>query len=197
MEDLYLYKYPAPPAYLADASARTTLDLGLNIMKIRKESPSDAGAIEVVTVAAFQSVAHSSHTEQLIVRALRDSGQLAVSLVADEDGTVIGHVAVSPVAISGGAEGWYGLGPISVAPKRQGHSVGSQLMGQALTELRRMGAAGCVVLGDPNYYSRFGFKAEQTLVLPDVPAEYFQAVTFNGSVPSGIVSYHESFSATV
>lgn len=129
-------------------------------MKIRKESPSDAGAIEVVTVAAFQSVAHSSHTEQLIVRALRDSGQLAVSLVADEDGTVIGHVAVSPVAISGGAEGWYGL-------------------------------------GDPSYYSRFGFKAEQTLVLPDVPAEYFQAVAFNGSVPSGIVSYHESFSATV
>ena len=166
-------------------------------MKIRKESPSDAGAIEVVTVAAFQNAAHTSHTEQFIVRALRDSGQLAVSLVADDDGSVIGHVAVSPVAISGGAEGWYGLGPVSVAPERQGHGVGSELIWLALTELRRLGAAGCVVLGEPSYYSRFGFKAEPLLVLPDVPAGYFQAIAFNGSVPSGTVSYHESFAAKV
>ncbi|CAA9892850.1 Predicted acetyltransferase (fragment) [Candidatus Methylobacter favarea] len=128
-------------------------------MKIRKESPSDVAAIEAVTIAAFQNAAHSSHTEQFIVRALRNAGQLAVSLVADDDGSVIGHVAVSPIAISGGAEGWYGLGPISVAPKRQRHGVGSELMGHALTELRRLGAAGCVVLGEPSYYSRFGFRA--------------------------------------
>lgn len=167
------------------------------MMRIRQEGPSDAAAIEVVTVAAFQNAAHTSHTEQFIVRALRDSGQLAVSLVADDEGSVIGHVAVSPVSISGDAEGWYGLGPISVAPERQGRGVGSELMGHALTELRRRGAAGCVVLGEPSYYSRFGFKAEPSLVLADVPAEYFQAIAFHGSVPSGTVSYHESFAAKV
>ena len=166
-------------------------------MRIRKESPSDAAAIEAVTVAAFQSAAHTSHTEQLIVRALRGSGQLTVSLVAEDNGAVIGHVAVSPVTISSGAAEWYGLGPISVAPERQGHGIGAQLMEHALTELRTLGAAGCVVLGEPSYYSRFGFNAEPSLALPDAPAEYFQAISFNGSVPSGTVSYHDSFTAKV
>ena len=63
----------------------------------------------------------------------------------------------------------------------------------ALEEMRALGAAGCVVLGDPSYYSRFGFKLEPSLVLPGVPSEYFQAIAFDGSLPSGIVSYHESF----
>lgn len=58
-----------------------------------------------------------------------------------------------------------------------------------------MGASGCVVLGEPGYYFRFGFKAESSLVLPEVPPEYFQAVLFSGSLPSGVVSYHESFTA--
>lgn len=166
-------------------------------MRIRKESPSDAAAIEAVTIAAFQGAAHTSHTEQFIVRALRDSGQLTVSVVAEDNGAIIGHVAVSPVAISCGTTGWYGLGPISVAPERQGHGIGAQLMEHALTELRTLGAAGCVVLGEPNYYSRFGFNAEPSLTLPDVPTEYFQAISLNGSVPSGTVSYHDSFAAKV
>lgn len=162
---------------------------------IRKESPTDVAAIEAVTVAAFLSATHASHTEQFIINALRQSGQLSISLVADESGAVIGHVAVSPVAVSDGAAGWYGLGPVSVAPERQGQGVGGQLVEQALGELRRLGAAGCVVLGDPNYYSRFGFTAEPSLVLPGVPPEYFQAIAFAGSLPAGEVSYHESFAA--
>lgn len=166
----------------------------MNIL-IRKESPSDVTAIEAVTVAAFLNATHTSHTEQFILNALRQSGQLSVSLVADEDDAVIGHIAVSPVAVSDGAAGWYGLGPVSVAPERQGQGVGGQLMEQALSELRRLGAAGCVVLGDPNYYSRFGFNAELSLTLPGVPPEYFQAIAFTGSLPAGEVSYHESFSA--
>ena len=164
-------------------------------MRIRKEEPSDRAAVEAATIAAFQNAAHTSHTEQFIVRALRDSGQLAVSLVAEDDDSIIGHVAVSPVAISSGAEGWYGLGPISVTPEHQGRRVGSQLMEHALAELRTLGAAGCVVLGEPGYYSRFGFNAEPSLVLPGVPAEYFQAISFNGSLPLGTVSYHDSFAA--
>ena len=164
-------------------------------MRIRQEGASDPTAIEAVTIAAFQSADHASHTEQFIVRALRDSGQLAISLVADDNGSVIGHVAVSPVTVSDGAVGWFGLGPVSVAPECQGQGVGSRLIGHALAELRSSGAAGCVVLGEPGYYSRFGFETEPSLVLPDVPAEYFQALSFDGLVPSGLVSYHDSFEA--
>lgn len=127
--------------------------------------------------------------------ALRKAGQLAVSLVAEDAGAIVGHVAVSPVTISSGAAGWYGLGPISVAPAQQGRGIGTQLMQQALAALRERGAAGCVVLGDPGYYARFGFRAESSLVLPGVPAEYFQALLLDGVLPAGIVSYHEAFSA--
>lgn len=166
------------------------------MMRVRKETSWDAAAIEAVTVAAFSSAAHASHTEQFIVRAPRDSGQLSVSLVAEDAGSIIGHVVVSPVAIADGASGWYGLGPISVVPERQGQGIGSILMENALTELRALGAAGCVVLGDANYYSRFGFNVESALTLPRVPSEYFQAISLSGSWPSGEVTYHDSFQAT-
>ena len=162
---------------------------------IRKELPTDVAAIEAVTVAAFLNAKHTSHTEQFILNALRQAGQLSISLVADENSTVVGHVAVSPVAISDGTVGWYCLGPVSVVPERQGQSIGGQLVAHALTVLRRLGAAGCVVLGDPAYYSRFGFNAEPSLVLPDVPPEYFQAIAFTDLVPAGTVAYHESFAA--
>lgn len=164
-------------------------------IRIRKEEPHDVGAIEAVTVAAFRDEIHSDHTEQFIVRALRESGQLSVSLVADDDGRIIGHVAVSPVTISSGVTDWYGLGPISVAPEFQGRGIGAQLMHQALTELRNLRAAGCVVLGSPHYYARFGFQALPSLVLPGVPPEYFQALSLGDQFPSGSVSYHESFAS--
>ncbi len=164
-------------------------------MRIRKETPSDTAAIKAVTVAALNNIAHTEHTEQFIIQELRQSSVLSVSLVAEDNGAVIGHVAVSPVTISNGATEWYGLGPISVAPEHQGLGVGAQLMEHALTELRSLGAAGCVVLGEPSYYSRFSFTAQPSLVLPGVPEEYFQSISFNGSLPSGEVSYHAAFAA--
>src|SRR5690606_24677108 len=131
-----------------------------------------------VTVAAFVNAAHTSHTEQFIVDALRNAGQLAVSLVAEDNGEIIGHVGISPVTMSGGEDRWYGLGPLSVIPVRQGQGVGSLLVERGLAELRGLGAAGCVVLGDPTYYCRFGFKAEPSLLLPGAPPEHFQAISF-------------------
>lgn len=166
------------------------------MMKIRHELPSDAEAIDAITVAAFKNAAHTDYTEQFIVRELRNSGALSVSFVAEEDGAVIGHVAVSPVTISSGAARWYGIGPISVDPERQGGGIGTRLMRAALDELRASGASGCVVLGEPGYYSRFGFVAVPGLVLPGVPAEYFQAISFKGSLPVGAVSYHDAFATT-
>ncbi|WP_394559048.1 GNAT family N-acetyltransferase [Aquipseudomonas alcaligenes] len=164
-------------------------------LTIRPEQPDDATAIEALTIAAFREAPHSSHTEQFIVRELRAAGALSLSLVAEDNGAILGHIALSPVVISSGATGWFGLGPISVAPSHQGQGIGAQLMHAALDALRKQGAAGCVLLGDPAYYARFGFKAETSLVLPEVPAEYFQALSFDQPLPQGIVTYHPAFAA--
>jgi putative acetyltransferase len=164
-------------------------------VEIRNETAADLPAIEAVTISAFLNAPHTSHTEQFIVSALRNAGFLTISLVADAEGTVIGHVAVSPVSISDGVSGWFGLGPISVVPRHQRRGVGSRLMHEALRILRERGAAGCVLLGEPDYYGRFGFQADPNLILPDVPPEYFQAISLDSSRPHGTVSYHEAFKA--
>ena len=162
---------------------------------VREEASGDVAAISAVTVAAFRNAAHSDHAEHLIVEALREAGALVVSLVAEEAGVVVGHVAVSPVSISDGSAGWYGLGPISVLPGLHRRGVGSLLMRGALRRLRERDAGGCVVLGDPAYYSRFGFAPEARLVLPGVPAQYFQVLALGESAPSGVVTYHAAFRA--
>lgn len=164
-------------------------------MTIRNEQPQDIEAINRLTEAAFRNEEYSSHTEHFIVNALRRTGQLSISLVAAEHDEILGHVAISPVSISSGVTGWYGLGPISVRPDRQGKGIGSALMRAALQQLRQQGAAGCVVLGDPAYYGRFGFKAHPGLELPDVPPEYFQALSFTGELPVGVVKYAAAFDA--
>ena len=164
-------------------------------MTISKERPQDIEAISRLTEAAFRNEEYSSHTEHFIVNALRRTGQLSISLVAAEHDEILGHVAISPVSISSGVTGWYGLGPISVRPDRQGKGIGSALMRAALQQLRQQGAAGCVVLGDPAYYGRFGFKAHPGLELPDVPPEYFQALSFTGELPVGVVKYAAAFEA--
>ncbi|MCX2802494.1 N-acetyltransferase [Microbulbifer thermotolerans] len=164
-------------------------------INIRREQPKDTQSIHEVTVAAFLEAPHTDHTEQFIVKALRESGALSISLVAEYEGNVVGHVALSPVTISDGTDSWYGLGPISVIPNKQGKGIGAKLMSAAIQELKNIKAKGCVLLGDPNYYHRFGFKPREGLVLPGVPPEYFQALLFQGYLPQGIVTYHESFSA--
>jgi putative acetyltransferase len=164
-------------------------------VRIRGETSTDLPQIEAVTVSAFLKAPHTSHTEQHIVNALRMAGKLAISLVAEANSSVIGHVAISPVSISDGTTDWFGLGPISVLPQHQRRGVGSQLMHEALRALRERGASGCVVLGEPEYYGRFGFHADPNLVLPGVPPEYFQAISFDASRPRGTVSYHEAFNS--
>jgi len=162
---------------------------------VRPESPPDAPAIHDLTVEAFKHAPHTDHTEQIIVGELRNADAMSVSLVAELEGSIVGHVVVSPVSISDGSAGWHGLGPISVLPAFQGQGIGGQLMREALRQLREQGAAGCVLLGDPAYYVRFGFKPEPALVLPGVPPEYFQALAFGSGVPRGTVTYHPAFDA--
>lgn len=162
---------------------------------IRKETAADIEAIDQLTRDAFLHAAHTDHTEQFIVKGLRDAGALSVSLVAELDGELIGHAAASPVTIGDGTPRWFGLGPVSVAPSHQQQGVGSELIKRLLDDLRQRGAAGCVVLGEPAYYGRFGFQADGALVLPGVPAGYFQALAFDSALPSGNVAYHRAFDA--
>jgi len=165
-------------------------------IEITNETAADVAAIRAVTISAFLHAPHTSHTEQFIVDALRGAGQLTLSLVAKVDGTVVGHIAISPVSVSDGATGLYGLGPLSVAPEYQRRGIGSRLVGEALGLLRERGAAGCVLLGEPRYYNRFGFRIDPNLKLPGVPSEYFQAISFEDLRPRGVVSYHAAFLVT-
>ncbi|KAB8227289.1 GNAT family N-acetyltransferase [Aspergillus alliaceus] len=160
---------------------------------VRPETQEDTTAIERVTIAAFLNTKHSSATEQYIVRDLRESKQLSISLVAEMNDNVVGHVAISPVHISDASTDWYGVGPVSILPEYQRQGIGSLLMKRALHDLQTRNAAGCVVLGDPAYYTRFGFRVEPSLQFPDVPAEYFMALTFRGLVPNGTVTYSKAF----
>jgi len=162
---------------------------------IRSESPSDVDAIDAVTRDAFAGRSYSSQTEHIIVRGLRDAGVLTVSLVAVANGVVVGHVALSPVQVSGAASGWFGLGPVSVTPALQRQGIGQALVRAALAALRTAGAAGCVVLGSPAYYQRFGFAHRPELSLPGVPPAHFMGQAWVLPVPVGDVAFHAAFDA--
>lgn len=164
-------------------------------MIIRSETISDIGAISKVTIAAFKTLAISNHTEQFIINALRDANALTISLVAEIDGEVAGHIAFSPVSISDGSPNWYGLGPISVLPKYQKQGIGKSLVLKGLSLLKDMGGQGCALVGDPGYYERFGFKNIPDLIYENIPQEVFLVLPFNKNIPQGTVVFHKGFSA--
>ena len=163
-------------------------------MKIRLETPQDGNAIEQITIAAFAGKSYSDQTEHLIVDRLRKAGAMFVSLVADIDGKIVGHVAFSVVTINGEDKGWYGLGPVSVLPELQKQGIGSKLIREGLSLIREQGAQGCVLEGSPVYYQRFGFKPYRGLIYEGSPApEYFMALPFFEDVPEGKVEFHSAF----
>lgn len=145
---------------------------------IRCETDTDIDAIRDVTVAAFKTLEISSHTEQFIIAALRAAKSLALSLVAEVNGRVVGHIAFSPVAISDGSRNWYGLGPLSVLPEFQRQGIGKALIEEALSRLKRQDAQGVCLVGHPDYYRKFGFKNAPGLVLAGVPQEFFFALSY-------------------
>jgi len=165
-------------------------------MIIRKETTSDIEAITQVTIAAFKTLQISNQTEQFIIKALRNANALTLSLVAEVDGRVVGHIAFSPVTISDGSPNWYGLGPVSVLPEYQKQGIGESLVNEGLSLLKAMGAKGCALVGDPAYYQRFGFRNIPNLIHDDIPQEVFLALPFYNDIPQGTVVFHEGFLAT-
>jgi putative acetyltransferase len=166
----------------------------MNIV-IRSEIESDVQAISDITRAAFENHPYSNNTEEFIIKALRDANALTISLVAVSGNRLVGHIAFSPVTISDGSPGWYGLGPISVLPEFQRQGIGKSLMLEGLSSLKSLGARGCVLVGDPGYYERFGFRSLPDLAIDGVPQENVLTLPFEGSKTSGTVVFHEGFTA--
>ena len=162
---------------------------------IREENNTDYNAISEVTIAAFEKMEISNHTEQFIIEALRSAKALSVSLVAEVDGRVVGHIAFCPVTMSDGTKDWYGLGPVSVHPDFQRKGIGKALIREGLLRLKDLRAKGCCLVGHPQYYRQLGFENMEGLIHEGVPPEVFFVLSFDGNIPRGHVMFHEGFEA--
>ncbi len=160
---------------------------------IRNETMGDIEFIREIHRAAFASHPHSLNSEQDIVDGLRAADALSVSLVAIDNEVVVGHIACSPIMIDVASSNWYGLGPVAVHPDLQGKGIGGALVRASIDQLRTSGASGVVLLGEPDYYRRFGFTARSELKLPGAPASHFLCLPLSAHIPSGIVNYRAAF----
>ena len=159
---------------------------------VRPERPGDEPAVRAILNASFPTGA-----EAKLVDLLREAGRLAVSLVAEADGEVVGHVAFTPVTTERGETG-AGLAPLAVAPAHRERGVGAMLVAAGLSACREAGFGWCVVLGDPHYYARFGFRPAQVVGLHDEydGGPHFQVVELaHDALPvgAGLVRYAPEF----
>lgn len=162
-------------------------------MHIREETPADYDAIRGILIAAFADHPYSRQTEHRIVEGLREDGAVFLALVAEIQDEVVGHIAFSAAAIDGRYCGWMLLGPLAVLPSRQRQGIGKALVLIGLEFIKNLGARGCVLVGDPAYYRRFGFENVPGLQMEGVPPEVILAMSFEGDAPCGRVTYHPAF----
>jgi putative acetyltransferase len=162
-------------------------------MVIRNESQGDAEAIHGLTERAFAPMRFSEGTEAGIIGRLRQAGDLILSLVAEENGRIFGHVAFSPVTINGRQCGWFGLGPISVEPKRQRQGIGKALIAEGLARLQQEGATGCALIGNPDVYRSSGFTGDGQLTYGDLDSRYVLRLVFSGEPPKGRLEFSPAF----
>ena len=160
-------------------------------MIIRPETAADHQAIHELTQDAFAPMSFSDGSEPGIIDQMRKDGDLVLSLVAEEDG-IIGHVAFSPARISKAQGDWYGLGPISVRADRQKQGIGTKLAHTGLDMLRKMGAAGCVLTGNPDVYTPMGFTNDHALTYSGLNPKYILYMTFDGTAPKGEINFAEA-----
>jgi putative acetyltransferase len=185
-------RYDAPVrARSVPADAGTTVPFVL----IRDEAETDRRAIHALNRAAFGGAAEAD-----LVDALREQVDPLISLVAEEGGTIVGHIMFSPVDLPGHpAVRIMGLAPMAVSPACQGPGIGSALVRAGLERCRELGAGAVVVLGHPDYYPRFGFSRASTFGIGcpyDAPEEALmvielQAGQLEGAL--GTVHFHGAF----
>lgn len=172
---------------------RAVLGHGMNAVRIREEQPTDHVLIRRLTGLAFKSMPFSDGAEPDIIDRLRAAEDLTISLVAEKASAVVGHVAFSPVAIGHLTAGWYGLGPVSVHPDEQRKGIGSSLIEEGLRRLRQRHAHGCALVGDPDYYSRFGFVSDGNVQYKALPAKFVQWISFGKLHPIGELVFRPAF----
>ena len=166
-------------------------------MLIRTEKEKDRSAVHAVNAAAFATAAEAG-----LVDALREKARPVVSLVAEDDKEVVGHIMFSPVTLAGCPEvKIMGLAPMAVLPGFQRRGVGSALVRAGLEQCKELGYGAVVVLGRPEYYPRFGFLPSSRFGIGceyEAPEEVFMALELQpdyfGDL-SGVVQYHSAFSS--
>lgn len=164
---------------------------------IRPEQVADTARISEVTQLAFRGAAHTCGREHWLIEALRTDGALTCSLVAVAGSEIVGHVAASPVTVSQSTGDWHGIGPVSVLPQWQRQGIGSRLMKAALARLRATGARGCVLVGDPKFYARFGFQSDGLLLVPEAPPAVTLSLRFQPCDDRGTATFHPAFKAAL
>lgn len=163
-------------------------------LSIRAETEDDHDGVRRVHLAAF-----GREAEGEIVDRVRASAGALLSLVALLDARVVGHVLFSPVTLDP-ARPIVGLGPLAVHPEHQGLGIGSALVREGLSRLRSLGYPAVVVLGDPSFYRRFGFRPASVFGVRwerPAPDEVFQALELRAGALAGggIARYHAAFAA--
>lgn len=166
-------------------------------VEIRPERPGDIDAIGELIDSAFFGKPYAAGDEADLVQELRAQDALSVSLVAELEGAIVGQVVLSPARAPGGVAGWYALGPVAVVPARQRSGIGSMLVRAGIEAISELGALGCILTGDPAYYSRFGFEPAPQSAPPGEPAEFFMVKLIAGQLPADPIHFHEAFSGAV
>jgi putative acetyltransferase len=165
-------------------------------INIHHETHEDLFAIYQVNQLAF-----GRENEAQLVDKIRENDAILLSLVAESNGKVAGHILFSPVTITDNDFQWLavGLGPMAILPEFQRRGIGSALIHAGLDELKKIGQTVVIVLGHPDYYPRFGFKPSRPFGIQweiDVPEEVFMVAELNPGALNGrmgIVHYHPVF----
>nr|WP_321459302.1 N-acetyltransferase [uncultured Cohaesibacter sp.] len=167
-------------------------------MEIRRETAADFDAIMNVTLAAAKQHQIGQQNGYQTLTALRRSGQLTLSLVAEIEGTIVGHVAFCPVHVSGGDKGWYALGLMSVLPECQSQGIRKALIAEGIEMLRAMHGKGVAIVGDPDYFGPLGFMTAPQMSYGrsnanNLLADDFMVMSFDDRLPYGRMEFPEGF----
>ncbi len=162
-------------------------------LTIRRENPDDCDAIYSITREAFLNMPYADGDEQDLVNLLRSSGSLSLSLVAIQNEKLVGHIAFSPAVNSDRSGPWYAIGPVSVLPDKQRQGIGVALIVEGLKQIKDLGAIGCILTGNPDYYQRFGFTLSPDNVPEEESEDHFMVNRFNEEKPGGIFQFDRAF----